>query len=128
MRQQRVLSKWRRRTGRAVGSLRETNQEKKDILRHLKALRVIQWAFEPVYVRLLELKSYHDQGFGRGTIDGGESTTIFFQRLEREKREMRRKLAVVRWVTKMYALRNDGSVPWESADEELQGEDEFFDD
>jgi hypothetical protein len=129
MRQQRVLSKWQRedKAGR-VGSLRELNQEKKDIDRHLKALRLIQWAFEPVYVRLLQLKDLHDQGFGRGTIEGGESTTLFFQRLEREKRQMQRKLAMVRWVTRMYALRNDGSVPWEASDEGFQNEEDFFDD
>jgi hypothetical protein len=129
MRQQRVLAKWQRedRAGR-IGSLREVNQEKKDILRHLKALRAIQWAFEPVYVRLLQLKELHDQGFGRGTVEGGETTTIFFQRLEREKREMQRKLAIVRWVTKMYAARNDGSVPTDAADEGFQAEEDFFDD
>jgi hypothetical protein len=129
MRQQRVLSKWQSedRAGR-IGSLAEVNREKKDILRHLKALRLVQRAFEPVYARLVELKSYHDQGFGRGTVDGGETTTVFFQRLEREKRQMQRKLALVRWVLKMYALRNDGSVPTEAADEGFQSQEEFFDD
>jgi hypothetical protein len=134
MKQQAILNKWQREDRKGgLGSSMEIMREKKDIARYLKALRATQFLFERVYFRLLELKSYHDQGLGRGTIEAddtgaAETTDIFFKRFERERREMARKMAVVRWVTRMYALRNDGSVPFEAFDEGFQGEEEIFDD
>jgi hypothetical protein len=102
-------------------------REKRDIVRHLFALRRTLFLFERVYFRLLELKSYHDQGFGRGTIEGNQTTAAFFQRLEGEKKDVLRKMAVVRYVAKLYALRNDGKVPTGAFDEEEESEESFFD-
>jgi hypothetical protein len=128
MKRQAVLSKWQEedRKGK-IGGAMDVMQEKKEIVRHLFALRRTLFKFERVYFRLFELKDYHDQGFGRGTIAAGETTTQFFQKLEREKKDMLRKMAVIRYVTKLYALRNDGMAPTGASDEEESAE-EFFDD
>jgi hypothetical protein len=128
MKQQAVLSKWQDedRKGK-IGGAMDIMREKKDIVRHLFALRRTLFKFERVYFRLLELKDYHDQGFGRGTIAAGETTTQFFQKLEKEKKDMLRKMAVIRYVTKLYALRNDGRVPTGASDDE-ESAGEFFDD
>jgi hypothetical protein len=126
---QAVLSKWQEedRKGKTGGAM-DVMREKKEIVRHLFALRRTLFKFERVYFRLLELKDYHDQGFGRGTIAAGETTTQFFQKLEREKKDMLRKMAVVRYVTKLYALRNDGMAPTGASDEEQESDQAFFDD
>ena len=129
MKRQAVLSKWQEedRKGKTGGAM-DVMREKKEIIRHLFALRTTLFKFERVYFRLLELKDYHDQGFGRGTIAAGETTTQFFQKLEREKKDMLRKMAVVRYVTKLYALRNDGMAPTGASDEEQESDQAFFDD
>jgi hypothetical protein len=129
MRQQAVLSKWQNEDRRGkLGSSMEIMREKRDIVRHLFALRKTLFRFERVYFRLLELKGYHDRGFGRGTLTAGETTTQFFQKLEREKRDMMRKMAMVRYVAKLYALRNNGSAPTGDFDESEESAEEFFDD
>jgi len=128
MKQQAVMSKWKNEDSRGkLGSAMELMKEKKDIVRHLFALRKTLFRFERVYYRLLELKDYHDQGFGRGTLESGESTTVFFQKLEREKGDMLRKMATIRYVAKLYALRNNGRVPTGAFDESEESAEDFFD-
>jgi hypothetical protein len=128
MKRQAVISKWQAEDrGGRLGTRMELMREKKDIVRHLFALRKTLFRFERIYFRLLELKGYHDQGFGRGALEGGETTVVFFQKLEREKREMLRRMAAIRYVAKLYALRNDGRVPTGAFDEKEESESDFFD-
>jgi hypothetical protein len=129
MKKQAIISKWQEEDRRGkLGGAMDIMREKKDIVRHLFALRRTLFKFERVYFRLVELQAYHDQGYGRGTIAAGESTSQFFQRLERDKKVMLKKMAVIRYVTKLYALRNDGRVPTGLSDEEQESEGDFFDD
>jgi hypothetical protein len=129
MKKQAIISKWQEedRKGKLGGAM-EIMREKKDIVGHLFALRRTLFKLERIYFRLVELKDYHDQGYGRGTIAAGETTTQFFQKLEREKKDMLKKMAVIHYVTKLYALRNDGRVPTGLSDEEQESDEAFFDD
>jgi hypothetical protein len=102
--------------------------QRKELNDALKKLRLNLFFFERIYVRLLELKEYHDEGFGRGTIRYGltsETTTQFFQRLESDRRVLERKMAKVRSVARLFALRNDGRVPWGGFGDE-EDDDSFF--
>lgn len=77
----------------------------------LARLRRIQFALERVEFRLRRLRTFHDRGFGRGTLEGGVATTQFFERFEKERRDIERKLARTRFVSKMYVRRNEGRLP-----------------
>ncbi|MCX7031254.1 MAG: FecR family protein [Spirochaetes bacterium] len=128
---QKTIDTWRAedRAGR-IGTTQETMAQRKELNDALKKLRLNLFFFERIYVRLLELKEYHDEGFGRGTIRYGltsETTTQFFQRLESDRRVLERKMAKVRSVARLFALRNDGRVPWggfgdEEDDDSFSGE------
>ena len=111
-----TIEKWKAedRAGK-IGTLQETMAQRKEINEALKRLRVNLFFFERIYARLLELKDYHDEGVGRGVIRYGqasETTTQFFQRFEQERRDLERKMARVRLVARLYALRNEGRIPW----------------
>jgi hypothetical protein len=111
-----IIETWKAedRAGR-IGTLQETMVQRKEINEALKRLRMNLFFFERIYARLLELKEYHDQGIGRGLIRYGqasETTTQFFQRFEQERRGLERKMARVRLVARLYALRNEGRIPW----------------
>jgi len=112
MKEQAIIAKWREedRKGRVGGSA-EMMKEKKALIGHLFALRKTLFLFERVYFRLLAIKGYHDQGFGKGDIDASQTTTQFFQKLAMEKKDLERKMAMVRYIVKLYAKRNEGEVP-----------------
>jgi hypothetical protein len=121
-----LIDKWAAedREGRIGGAI-EAMKEKKEIVGALFRLRRTLFIFERVYARLLEMKEYHDQGFGRGTLWLGLTSTQFFQRLERDRRDLEGKMAKVRYVARLYALRNDGRVPTGSFDDEEEEGDSF---
>jgi hypothetical protein len=100
-------------------------QEKKELIGKLLALRKILYMFERVYFRLIELEGYYRQGYGRGQIEPGLSSAAFFNRFNREKRELGEKMAELRYITKLYAKRNNGNFPTDLFE---QGEEEFFGD
>ncbi len=110
-----IIDKWKAedREGK-IGGAPEVAKEKKEVIGALFRLRRTLFTFERVYLRLLDMKQYHDEGFGRGTIRSGlasESTTTFFRRLESDRRDLERKMARVRFVARLYANRNDGMTP-----------------
>jgi hypothetical protein len=121
-----VLQKWYAEDRRGqMGSRLELLREKKRIIGHLLELRKVLFIFERIYFRLAELEGYFEQGYGRGNIQAGLSSAGFFQRFDAEKRELARKMAEVRYVTKLYAARNEGVFPTDRAEE---GEEDFFGD
>ena len=101
----------------------ELIRDKKRIIGHLFALRKTLYIFERVYFRLDELERYYREGYGRGSLQPGLSTDEFFQVFDRDRRTLARQMAVVRYVTKLYALRNDGRFPTDHFEE---GERDFF--
>jgi len=120
----RILRKWyaEDRRGEISGRM-ETMREKKELIGELLELRKILYIFERVYFRLVELEEYYRQGYGRGQIEPGLSSSAFFKRFNREKQVLGKKMAEIRYITKLYAMRNDGNFPTDLFE---QGEDEFF--
>jgi hypothetical protein len=121
-----ILRKWYEEDRRGhIGGRMESMQEKKELIGKLLALRKILYMFERVYFRLIELEGYYRQGYGRGQIEPGLSSAAFFNRFNREKRELGEKMAELRYITKLYAKRNNGNFPTDLFE---QGEEEFFGD
>jgi len=120
----RTLDKWYEEQRRGeIGGRMESLQEKKELIGDLLQLRRILYIFERVYHRLIELEDYYSQGYGRGQIEPGLSSAAFFHRFDREKSGLAEKMAEVRYLTKLYAKRNDGNFPTDLFE---QGEEEFF--
>jgi len=120
----RILRKWYEEDRRGqVGGRMESLREKKEIIGELLELRKILYIFERVYFRLIELEGYYREGYGRGQIEPGLSSAAFFNRFNREKQELGERMAELRYITKLYAKRNDGNFPTDLFE---QGEEEFF--
>jgi hypothetical protein len=119
-----ILRKWYEedRRGEIAGRM-ESMREKKELIGELLELRKILYIFERVYFRLVELEGYYRQGYGRGQIEPGLSSAAFFNRFNREKQELVENMAELRYITKLYAKRNNGNFPTDLFE---QGEEEFF--
>ena len=119
-----VLRKWYEEDRRGqIGGRMESLREKRELIGALLELRKILYIFERVYFRLVELEGYYREGYGRGQIEPGLSSAAFFNRFNREKEELGKKMAELRYITKLYAKRNDGNFPTDLLE---QGEEEFF--
>jgi hypothetical protein len=119
-----ILGKWYAEDRRGqIGGRMESLREKKELIGDLLELRKILYIFERVYFRLVELEGYYREGYGRGQIEPGLSSAAFFNRFDREKQELGEKMAELRYITKLYAKRNDGNFPTDLLE---QGEEEFF--
>jgi hypothetical protein len=94
-----------------VGGTMDGLREKKRLIAPLLELRKVLYMFERTYFRLVELQDYYRQGYGQGEIQPGVSSAAFFGRFEREREELGRKMAEIRYVTKLYARRNGGQFP-----------------
>jgi hypothetical protein len=97
-----------------AGNLGDTDQrlrDKKIIIGHLIRIRRVLFLFERIHHRLIELYRYYRQGYGTGEIDSGLTVESFFTRFASQRRETSRKIARVRYITKLYSKRNEGSVP-----------------
>jgi len=121
-----VLRQWYEEDRRGqIGGRMAVMREKKRLLRHLFELRKTLFMFERVYFRLAELESYHEEGYGRGALRPGLSSGEFFRQFDQDRRLLERQMAEVRYITKLYAQRNEGRFPTDHFEE---GEDEFFGD
>ena len=111
-RSQTIITKWSTedRAGR-IGQRAEIARERRSIGGTLSRLRQIQFRMERIQFRLERLRALHARGIGQGSLDGGVSTTQFFQQLETDRRDIEGKLAQTRYVAKMYAKRNNGELP-----------------
>jgi len=109
---QAIVTKWSTedKAGR-VGLRAEIARERQAIGAVLARLRLIQFRMERVEYRLDRLRAIHDRGIGTGTIDAGMTTTLFFQRVDKERRDLQKKLAQARYLAKLYAKRNNGELP-----------------
>ncbi len=112
LRQRRIIAKWEaeERGGRR-GSAAEVAREKRAVAGTIARLRRTQFMMERVYFRLLRLKTFHDQGLGRGTIEGSLTSAQFYDRFQGERKDLERRMAMVRFVTAMYLNRNDDVDP-----------------
>jgi hypothetical protein len=111
-RSQAILNKWADEDKKArIGQRAEIARERQAIGGVLSRLRRTQFQLERVHFRLLRLKSYHDRGIGRGTLEGGSSTAQFYEKFSNERKDVERKMALTRSVSKMYVRRSEGALP-----------------
>ncbi len=107
-----IVTKWQNEHGKGtVGTRAEMARERAAIGALLSRMRRTAFQLERVDFRLRRLSALHDRGIGKGTIEGGVSTTDFFARVARERADVRAGLALTRFVSKMYARRADGALP-----------------
>jgi hypothetical protein len=123
-REKAILQKWYQedRQGK-IGGRMEMLKEKKRLIAYILELRRILFVFERVYFRLAELQDYYRQGYGQGTLEGTLTSRTFFESFDRDRDDLARKMAELRYVIKLYAKRNDGAFPTDRAEE---GETDFF--
>jgi len=111
-RYQRVFDGWdaEDRAGAARKPLQEIRDRARLALR-LWALRVTLFAVERTYVRLTELRTYCEDHGIAGRVGVLQSSTAFFEMLERRRPLIELRRALIRWRSLQFALRNDGQVP-----------------
>lgn len=127
MKRKTVISKWALEDKKGVsGGRMEVMKEKKQVIGALLKLRKTLFLFERIYYRLLELETYHEMGYGKGLIRSGYTTEQFFNRMKGERKTLEARMASIRFIAKLYAKRNDGSVPTGAFDEEPGEDDDFF--
>jgi hypothetical protein len=132
-----VISKWMAEDkAGTVGGTMEVMREKRALIGPMLDIRGTLFMFERIYYRLLELKEYYDQGYGRGVMSNGQNSSAVFRQLERERALLDSQMSMVRYITKLYAARNGGDVPGglmdgegdgASSDGFFGGSDSFFD-
>jgi hypothetical protein len=141
MGKRKILDKWAKedKENKQAGKM-EVMKEKKDIMRDLFKIRKVLFIFEKIYYRLNELYEYYQEGYGEGEIDPGLTTAKFFQKFVADGKVLENKMAMVRYITKMYSKRNEGAFPIgglgdDSGDDGLDtgpsidsGDDNFFND
>jgi hypothetical protein len=111
--QKTILDKWYREDSRnQIGSTTDVMKEKTALIKPLMNIKRIAFLFEPIYYRLFELEELHKQGHGKGSA-GNMTTDQFFLKLSNESVELRERMANIRYILKLYAKRNGGSVPLE---------------
>lgn len=93
--------------GKAIAALKE----RVPLQREIRELRAALFRLERSYVRLLEVRDYCVERGISGCIGFLRSTKTLFARLERERGRIEVRRALVRWIARRYALRNDGRVP-----------------
>ena len=126
LQERQLLNKWvTEDANQSIGSRIEIMREKKQIIGVLFRLRKNLFLFERIYFRLEELGGYFDQGYGRGQVEAGLSAAQFFNKFNRDKRELGLKMSKVRYIMKLYAKRNNGAFPTDLLE---QGEGDFFGD
>jgi len=128
-----ILNKWAEedKEGIAPSGSMQVMMEKKKIAGHLLRLRGTLFIFERIYYRVAELEEYHQEGSGRGTIKPGLTAAQFYGRFNEDKEALASRMALVRYATKLYALRNDGVSPtsiFEGDDDDFFGDDDDDDD
>ena len=130
MKKQSILNKWAQedKAGK-IGGKMDLMKEKKEIVGILFKLRKTLFRFERIYYRLVELREYYNQGYGKGSIQAGMTTDQFFKRMDGERKDLEKKMAKIRQVARLYADRNEGKTPTGAFDDtEMEEGEDFFDD
>ncbi len=118
-----VLDKWMQEDRRGiVGSRMEQLREKRELIGDLLGIRRVLFVFERVYYRLLELEANLPPGVAGRPLAGGRTVGDFLSELRRDRRVLGERMQTVRYIFRLYAERNEGTVPTEI------GESTFSDD
>lgn len=123
-----VIQKWMNedRIGR-LGSRSDRLREKRQIIGALMNIRGVQFMFERVYYRLVQLSQRYPGVNGNVNVRPGLSIRNFYRQFEQDSEMLSRRMREVRYILKLYALRNEGRTPF---DDFMSGgfeeEDDFF--
>jgi len=124
-----IIDKWinEHRQGQ-TGARQESLREKRAIIGPLMNLRRNLFLFERIYYRLVEIRDYLDNAALNSSLGSGQTLRSFYAQLDNEGPGLRQKMGRIRFVAKLYALRNDGELPIPGFGEDEGGEsDNFFD-
>lgn len=123
-----TINKWTRETTAGTMAPRiELLKEKKLVITHLMAMKKASYVLERIYYRLAELKEFVDSGEVKGEIRRGYTYADFYKQFAVDKLNLQNKLGFVRYVMKLYAVRNEGSVPTDTGgDSALDNVEDFF--
>jgi hypothetical protein len=122
-----IIQKWmdEDRIG-TVGGTAERLREKRQIIGSLLNVRMRLFLFERVYYRLSQLMVRYDDIPGNTEISPGLNFRTFRRQFEQDSLTMERRMREVRYVIKLYALRNEGSTPFEAFTDLFNAEGGFF--
>ncbi|AHC13652.1 FecR family protein [Salinispira pacifica] len=130
-----VIQKWMNedRVGK-LGSRSDRLREKRQIIGALMNIRGVQFMFERVYYRLAQLSERYPGVNGNVNVRPGLSIRNFYRQFEQDRDMFSRRMREVRYILKLYALRNEGRTPFddfmsggfESEEDFFGSDDDFF--
>ncbi|MCX7655496.1 MAG: FecR family protein [Treponemataceae bacterium] len=99
-------------------------KQKSQVVRLLMEARRVLFFFERIYYRLNEIQSYLSSADLGKRLSTGDKVQTFLQQVRRDTDDLERRTAEYRFITKLYALRNEGRDPvgFDATN------DDFFDD
>jgi len=108
-----------------IAPLADLIKEKRAVAGLLLRAKGKLYMFDRIYFRILEIESYYNEGIGRETYRSF-SPQKFFADLATKKFQIENMIYVIRYLFKLFAIRNEGYFPvdTEVGDEEYE---DFFD-
>jgi hypothetical protein len=95
-----------------LGTRMEQLREKRQIVGDLLDVRRVLFQWERIYYRVLELEEYFNEANpGDGVIRQGMTFRTFFSQIGAERSTLDARMQEVRYINKLYALRNEGRSP-----------------
>ena len=111
-----------------VGASTDQLREKRQIVGALLNIRAVQFFFEPVYYRLDQLLSRNPGLAGNTEIASGLSFRNFYRQFDVDSATLQRRMTEIRYVLKLYTLRNDGISPFDHVtSDDFLDENTFYD-
>lgn len=92
-----------------AGSLRE----RRDFVSTVRSVRLAMFRLEPVLARLDQIEPYVREFLATVEIEPGVTAADLYRTVNDDRRLMRARVAEVRRVLKLFALRNEGETPFE---------------
>jgi len=128
MKKQYIIDKWIQQDRQGIAPQSgDVMKEKAEIIGALFRAKASLAIFERIYFRLLELEYYFSQGYGSGDIRPGLPIKKFFTELKAKRFEIEQIIGKMKYVMKLFALRNGGYFPVDALGS-LSDDKEFFDD
>jgi hypothetical protein len=136
MRNRDVIESWIQEDRRGeIGGTATRLRQKRQLVGALLRLRAVLFMYERVYYRIVDLYGLFQEGIGSGTITQGLDAARFFRQFRDEQSTFAQRMIEVRYILKLYALRNEGRSPldiftndgFENADDFFGSSNGFFD-
>lgn len=111
-----------------VGDSAERSREKRQIVGSLIAVRMQLFQLERIYYRLDWLIRQSNSVPGNTDLGGGLTYRTFQRQFEEDSQLLSQRMQEIRYILKLYALRNDGQTPFDAFSGDFLQEEDFFDD